>query len=104
MSVNVLFDKRQLERLDEIISQLTDISSKISDSYFTNNVDDQTTDGVIYVGKEDKDGNWLIVKMDFSSGISITGASIKNNSTYTAYADAWSARESLIYDFMKNVV
>lgn len=74
---------------------LEDIKNALT-SFGTNNIDeyDSTT---TYVGKEDKDGNWVIQKIDTSSGTSITYATETNNPTYTTYSDAWTDRTSLTY-------
>ena len=50
-----------------------------------------------YEGKQDGASNWLVVKMDESSGMSILYATSKNNPTVTSYALAWTGRAALIY-------
>ena len=50
-----------------------------------------------YVGKSDKDGVWLVQKIDTTSGVSIGWASVTNNAGYLTYASAWAARASLTF-------
>lgn len=51
-----------------------------------------------YLGKETKDGEWLIVSIDSTSGVTMTYATVTNNPTVTTYADAWAARATtLVY-------
>jgi len=64
--------------------------------YGTNNIDEASST-LTYVGKEDKDGVWVIQKIDTSSGTSITYATQTNNPTYTSYSDAWTDRSLLVY-------
>jgi len=66
----------------------------------TNNIDEASST-LTYVGKEDKDGVWVIQKIDTSSGTTITYATQTNNPTYTSYYSAWTNRSSLIYGSYK---
>lgn len=54
---------------------------------------------ITYLGDEDKDGAYLITKIDTSSGNVTRYASITNNPSVTTYADAWTARASLTYGY-----
>lgn len=65
------------------------------DLYGTQNIEE--VGALTYSGKQDGAGNWLVVKMDESSGISILYATVKNNPTVTSYALAWTNRAILIY-------
>jgi len=67
----------------------------------TNNID-EVSSTLTYVGKEDKDGAWVIQKIDTSSGTSITYATQTNNPTYDNYSDAWTNRASLTYSAYKD--
>lgn len=61
---------------------------------------DPATSTVTYVGQEDKDGVYIITKIDTSSGTEITYATITNNPTVTSYANAWAARAStLVFNY-----
>lgn len=54
--------------------------------------------GVItYFGKSDSEGNWLIMKIDETSGTVFSYATIKNNSLVTTYSDAWTNRATINY-------
>lgn len=52
---------------------------------------------ITYFGKEDIEGNWLIMKIDETSGTVFSYATIKNNNSITNYSDAWTNRETLTY-------
>jgi len=52
---------------------------------------------ITYVGKVHPNGDWMLQKIDTTSGIQIRYASVKNNTAYTTYASAWAARASLEY-------
>ncbi len=67
----------------------------------TNNVD-EASDTLTYVGSEDADGNWVIKKINTSSGTSITYATETNNPTYETYTSAWTDRTSLTYGSYKD--
>jgi len=64
--------------------------------YGTNDVEEASST-VTYVGKEKRDGTWLVMKIDTTSGTSIRYASVENNALVTSYADAWSGRSALVY-------
>ena len=83
---------------DEIIKKL------LMGDYVTNDVDDYSEDNVLYVGKENIEGKWIIMKIDMNSGIVIRGASEVNNPTVTSYADAWSNRLTLNYGYLREVI
>lgn len=60
---------------------------------------DEASATLTYVGCEDKDGTWLVKKIDTSSGTSIrfATAGIIANAAYTNYGDAWDDRATLTY-------
>ena len=66
-------------------------------AYSTNNIDEASST-ITYIGKEDRDGNWIVMKIDTSSGTSISYATKINNSSYADYSSAWAARTSLTYE------
>ena len=72
--------------------------------YTVNDIDNYTNANITYIGMEDRDGNWVIVKIDSTTGIVIRYASKKNNPNITDYATAWSNRTTLNYDYLKNVI
>jgi hypothetical protein len=57
----------------------------------------ETAGAVTYVGKENSSAAWLMMKLDQTSGLDITYASIKNNATKTTYSAAWTDRAALTY-------
>lgn len=66
------------------------------DRYITHDVDDASP--ITYVGKMDKNGNWLITKITDTSGdLDLVYANVSNNSSYTTYSSAWTDRASLTY-------
>lgn len=66
--------------------------------YATNHLDDYTTTSVTYVGQEDKDGVWKIIKIDETGNFPVfTFASITNNPTLTTYTLAWAGRVAATY-------
>lgn len=61
-------------------------------------VNDLEEVGVItYVGIENAHAEWIIKKLDETSGLSIRYATVDNNGGYTTYSSAWTARASLSY-------
>lgn len=65
-------------------------------AFQTNNLDEATAT-VTYIGKERVDGAWLVMKMDTSSGIALTYATVVNNAAILSYAAAWAARATLTF-------
>jgi len=85
--------------VDEVEELLEQIRNRLPlGAYCTNDIDDYSTAYVTYIGKETKDGEWLIMKLDTSSGTVIRYATVTNNPSYTTYSSAWAARASLNYD------
>jgi hypothetical protein len=68
-----------------------------SDVFALAKVDTTTTPNVTYMGYEAIDDSWYIKSIDESSGVVITHATVKNNSTYTTLALAWAAIATLTY-------
>jgi len=71
--------------------------------YILQDVDETTTTSVTYLGKENTDGTWLIVKIDESSDTSFRYANESNNESYITYATAWAAITSLTYATLENL-
>lgn len=65
-------------------------------AYKANDIEEASST-LTYVGKEDSAGNWLVVKIDESSGTSVQYATESNNSGIYDYSTAWSGRASLTY-------
>jgi hypothetical protein len=69
------------------------------DQYNTNHIDDYTTASVTYICQEDKDGAWLIKKIDETGNYPVfTYATITNNPTVATYTDAFTSRVTLTYE------
>jgi len=65
--------------------------------YETNNVD-EVSSSLVYAGKEDKDGKWVIQKVQTSGTVvSVSYATLLNNPGYGTYSAAWSNRTALTY-------
>lgn len=87
----------EVDEVEELLAQVRDRLPL--GQYVTNDVDDVTVADVIFVGKETKGGEeWLIIKMDLSSGMSVRYATQKNNPSFTSYSAAWPQRTSLTFD------
>jgi hypothetical protein len=72
-------------------------ASGVASAFATNNIDEASAT-VTYIGKEDADGAWFIMKIDTSSGTAFTYATITNNTDQTTgYADAFADRATLTY-------
>jgi hypothetical protein len=72
-------------------------SGDLMATYNTMDVDDSASP-ITYVGKQDKDENWMIMKIDETTGVVISYASVLNNPTVTSYDDAWVVKDTtLVY-------
>lgn len=66
--------------------------------FHTNHLDDYTTTNVTYIGQEDKDGTWRLIKIDETGNFPVfTYASVSNNATLTTYTLAWTGRVTATY-------
>lgn len=73
--------------------------SSLSLNFGVNHLDDYTTTSVTYVGKEDKDGVWWIIKIDETGNFPVfTHATVTNNPTLTSYTLAWTSRVTATYN------
>ena len=75
---------------------MTTFGNVSNENYITNNID-ETLSTTTYIGKEDREGHWLIQKIDETSGTVFTFASMKNNPDTYAYSNAWSQFATLSY-------
>jgi len=69
-------------------------SSNALESYQLNNLEDSNP---LLVGLVKSTGDWLIKNFDESTGVMLY-ANSSNNPSITTYVDAWSSRNSLIYN------
>lgn len=58
---------------------------------------DNSATPISYIGYQDLRGNWLIKKLDTTTTMVMTYASMGGNSTFLTYADAWADKENLTY-------
>ncbi len=68
--------------------------------------DQDTVSGTYqYFGFLTQDSNWVVQRFDTSvtNIINYRYATVKNNSGYPAYADAWTNRATLAYDYFDKV-
>jgi len=84
-----------IDKLDDTETTLEKINTN-AEEYGINNIDPVSA-VLTYTGKEDKDGNWLVVKIDTTTGTEITYATEANNALVTTYADAWTNHLTLTY-------
>lgn len=64
-----------------------------------NHLDNYSTSNVIYLGEEDKDGTYIITKIDLTGNFPVfTYATISNNPTLTTYTLAWDGRVTDTYN------
>ena len=70
--------------------------TQVVDGFGINDLE-EATDTLIYIGYTDIRGNWLVKRIDLSSGKEFRYAMNSNNSSYSSYATAWAARASLSY-------
>jgi hypothetical protein len=52
---------------------------------------------ITYIGIENANAEWILKRIDESSGFAIRYATIANNGGYSTYSSAWTARASLNY-------
>lgn len=64
---------------------------------FNTNDIDEASETLTYIGMETSDAEWLVYKIDKSSGQQFRYATTKNNNDVTSYNDAFSNRASLTY-------
>ena len=77
--------------------RITALEEDVASKYQTNHIDDATTN-VLYVGLDDKDGAWLVKKLDETTTPAVlTYATNTNNGAIASYTSAWSSRASLTY-------
>lgn len=77
--------------------------------FYTEDVEEDTSNSTTFVGKQTKDGDWLLQKIvDTIVGTKTTTtiqyASVLNNATKTTYAAAWTDRATLTYSEIKNLL
>jgi len=87
--VSVSGDPATGTKQDEIIAKLNSFST--NDVYLASST-------ITYIGEETVDGEWLVNKLDTTSGLAKGYATIKNNPTYSTYSSAWNNKATLVYN------
>lgn len=77
--------------------------------FYTQDVEDDASNNTTFVGKQRKDGTWLVQEIAETSvgaktSTAIRYASILNNATKTTYGSAWTDRATLTYSEIKNLL
>jgi hypothetical protein len=77
--------------------------------FYTEDVEEDTSNLTTYVGKQSVDGQWMVQKIvDTIVGTITTTtleyATVVNNATKTTYADAWTDRATLTYSEIKDLI
>lgn len=103
--LNESFDKDfgvlavELLGYDPISDTIKRVTIDALNHYATNDVDSPDS-ATTYEGLETSEGDWQIVKIVKTGNVLANRfATIKNNSTYTSYSDAWTDRTTLTYDY-----
>lgn len=56
-----------------------------------------------YVGKESPAGEWLVQRIDATSGLEIRYAAVANNPAVLSYAEAWADRAGLTFGTWREI-
>jgi hypothetical protein len=84
---------------DSTIGALRRVSMDALNHYATSDLDN-TNPNEFYEGLMDSEGNWQIVQITTTGTLTANRfATVKNNNTYTSYADAWADHTLLDYDY-----
>jgi len=104
---NASFDKKYQMNAFELVvydplnadteNALKRVTTNAMGEYFMND-SSTVTDGISYRGLEDSTGDWIIEKLDETSGISRRFATKLNNTTVASYGDAWTGKGELTYN------
>lgn len=82
---------------DPLENAIKRVTTDAMGTYKTNDVTN-TAESPYYVGKEEADGSWYIMKVtDTAGAMSMRYASVKNNVSYTNYTNAWTDKATLTY-------
>ncbi len=89
------------DKQEELITETQKIV-KNTIKFYTEDVEEDASTNTTYVGKQSVEGQWLIQKIvdvlvNNVSTTTLEYATIVNNETITTYANAWSAKATLTY-------
>jgi hypothetical protein len=72
-------------------------------AYAVNHVDNSTTANTVFIGKEDKSGEWEILRVDRTGAFPVFEyATETNNPALTTYGAAWTARVGATYNIFSS--
>ena len=101
---NASFDKKyQINAFELVVydplnadsdTALKRVTANAIGEYFMNDKTEDAT--IVYVGFEDSAADWIVQKLDYTSGLSRRFATKKNNPTVASYADAWAAKDTTL--------
>ena len=104
---NASFDKKYQINAFELVaydplnadtdSALKRVTTNAMGEYFMND-SSTVTDNISYRGLEDSTGDWIIEKLDETSGVSRRFATKLNNAAIADYDEAWTGKADLDYD------
>jgi hypothetical protein len=94
MSISPDINDRENNKFRERLGKPV-VATEDSSSFHLNEVAESAP--ITYIGSENADGDWLINKVDETSGIVSGWASEVNNPTVTTYTAAWTDRATLTY-------
>lgn len=75
---------------EQILNELNEFNLNDNRSHSSNA-------NIEYLGKEKADATWLVVEIDQTTDTSFRYATVKNNTSYTNYLEAFNNRETLVY-------
>jgi len=80
----------------EVNASVTATVDAVVDKWNVNDIDEASAT-VTYIGQEEKEGGWYLKKIDTSSQVVFTHASVTNNPSILTYSSAWTSRASITY-------
>lgn len=90
------YDPLTRNEAGEVVGALKRVTTKAMGDYVANDIEESGS--ITIIGFENLDGDYIIQKIDATSGKSIRFGTIINNPTRTSYALAWTNRATLSYD------
>lgn len=100
----------QLVQTGNFVSEGNPLPVKyVNPVFYTENVEEDTSNNTTFVGKQTNAGVWLLQKIvEITVGTKTTTtmeyASVLNNAAKTTYASAWTDRATLTYSEIKNLL
>lgn len=113
-SVTEVFDGQLVQNGDAVseenplpVSVINQI--ELEKIFYTEDVEEDSSTNITYVGKQTKEGEWKIQKIleetiQTITTTSILYASVVNNPSIASYEDAWADRATLTYSEIKDLI